>query len=178
LGTVQATTWAREGEPPVPAQRHARKKHTSIEEKESRRWLDTLRHARLEAGACAADRFRVGGRQRSGYLRAAGRSAGRAAIARLDRARLPKPGRRAGHGGSRRHGGCSPSPARASRDGAGAVHANDSRPRSPDQVFPKNAPAADENNRVRLAKRKWQSAPHRSGSARLGGMTASYRRKL
>lgn len=50
LGTVQATVWTRDDEPPPPAsERSTRRKHTPIEEKESQRWIDTLRDARAVA---------------------------------------------------------------------------------------------------------------------------------
>lgn len=50
LGTVHATVWTRE-DAPVPPQeeRAARRKHTPIEEKESQRWINTLRYANEEA---------------------------------------------------------------------------------------------------------------------------------
>ncbi len=63
LGTVHATVWARSDEPPPSkSERSARRKHTPIEEKESQRWIDTLRQAGEEANlapntrlVCVAD---------------------------------------------------------------------------------------------------------------------------
>lgn len=50
LGTVHAKVWTRDDEPPPPkSERRARQKHTPIEEKESQRWIDSLRQARQEA---------------------------------------------------------------------------------------------------------------------------------
>lgn len=50
LGTVHATVWARSDEPPpLKSERSARRKHTPIEDKESQRWIDTLRRAREES---------------------------------------------------------------------------------------------------------------------------------
>lgn len=50
LGTVHATVWTREDEPaPSKQERETKRKHTPIEEKESQRWINTLRHANEEA---------------------------------------------------------------------------------------------------------------------------------
>jgi hypothetical protein len=50
LGTLHAVVWVRSDEPlPSKADREARRKHTPIEEKESQRWIDFVRHAREEA---------------------------------------------------------------------------------------------------------------------------------
>jgi hypothetical protein len=50
LGTVHATVWCRDDQPPPPAsERSMLRKHTPIEEKESQRWIDTLRQARVVA---------------------------------------------------------------------------------------------------------------------------------
>jgi hypothetical protein len=50
LGTLQAVVWARSDDPPpAKSERSARRKHTPIEEKESHRWIDVLRHVRQEA---------------------------------------------------------------------------------------------------------------------------------
>ena len=49
LGTLQATVWTRDEPAPPAAERSALRKHTPIEEKESQRWVDMLRHAREEA---------------------------------------------------------------------------------------------------------------------------------
>jgi len=49
LGTVQACVWSRDEEPPPAAERSGRRKHTPIEAKESRRWLDSFEQAREEA---------------------------------------------------------------------------------------------------------------------------------
>jgi hypothetical protein len=47
LGTVYAEAWVRGDESPTPkSQRENNRKHTPIEEKESVRWVDALRHAR------------------------------------------------------------------------------------------------------------------------------------
>ncbi|KKL52314.1 hypothetical protein LCGC14_2286700 [marine sediment metagenome] len=47
LGTVYAEAWVRDDESPTPkSQRENKRKHTPIEEKESVRWVDALRHAR------------------------------------------------------------------------------------------------------------------------------------
>lgn len=50
LGTVQATVWTRDDEPPPPAaERSQGRKHTPIEEKESQRWVAGMRQAGEEA---------------------------------------------------------------------------------------------------------------------------------
>lgn len=50
LGTVHADVWARDDErPPPKSARAAKRKQTPIEEKESQRWIDTLRRACEEA---------------------------------------------------------------------------------------------------------------------------------
>ena len=49
LGTVQACVWSRDEEPRPAAERSGRRKHTPIEAKESRRWLDSFGQAREEA---------------------------------------------------------------------------------------------------------------------------------
>lgn len=50
LGTVHATVWCREDKPLQPdSERSAARKNVPIEEKESQRWIDTLRKAREEA---------------------------------------------------------------------------------------------------------------------------------
>jgi hypothetical protein len=47
LGTVYAEAWVRGDESPTPkSQRENKRKHTPIEEKESVRWVDALRHVR------------------------------------------------------------------------------------------------------------------------------------
>lgn len=49
LGVVHATAWARDdAPPPSKSEREHRRKHRPIEEKESYRWVETLRHAREE----------------------------------------------------------------------------------------------------------------------------------
>ena len=58
LGTLRATVWARDEEPPPPkSQRSTRRKQTPIEEKESQRWIDTLRQARDESRRAPNTRF-------------------------------------------------------------------------------------------------------------------------
>ena len=58
LGTLRATVWARDEEPPPSkAERSARRKQTPIEEKESQRWIDTLRVAREESRLAPDTRF-------------------------------------------------------------------------------------------------------------------------
>ena len=50
LGTLHAHVWARDDETPSSSsERSAQRKRTPIEEKESQRWIDALRHAREEA---------------------------------------------------------------------------------------------------------------------------------
>ena len=49
LGTVHASVWSRDDAPPAAAGRSARRKHTPIEAKESRRWVDSFEQAREEA---------------------------------------------------------------------------------------------------------------------------------
>lgn len=50
LGTVYARAWMRDdAPPPSKSEREHRRKHTPIEEKESHRWVETLRNAREEA---------------------------------------------------------------------------------------------------------------------------------
>ena len=50
LGTLHALVWVRSDEPPPSkTERVARRRHTPIEEKESQRWIDVMRHARDEA---------------------------------------------------------------------------------------------------------------------------------
>jgi hypothetical protein len=50
LGTVDAVVWTREDAPPPDkSEREAKRKHTPIEEKESQRWIDSLRQANEEA---------------------------------------------------------------------------------------------------------------------------------
>lgn len=50
LGTVYAEAWVRSDEPPVAkSQRESQRKHTPLEDKESVRWLDTVRQAREPA---------------------------------------------------------------------------------------------------------------------------------
>ena len=50
LGTVHARVWARDDETPSSSsERSAQRKRTPIEDKESQRWIDTLRQAREEA---------------------------------------------------------------------------------------------------------------------------------
>jgi hypothetical protein len=50
LGTVDAAVWTREDAPPPDkSEREAKRKHTPIEEKESQRWIDSLRQANEEA---------------------------------------------------------------------------------------------------------------------------------
>lgn len=47
LGTVYAEAWVRDDESPTPkSQRESKRKQTPIEDKESVRWVDALRHAR------------------------------------------------------------------------------------------------------------------------------------
>ena len=47
LGIIYAEAWVRDDESPTPkSQRDNKRKHTPIEEKESVRWVDALRHAR------------------------------------------------------------------------------------------------------------------------------------
>jgi Transposase Tn5 dimerisation domain/Transposase DNA-binding len=51
LGTLQALAWTRSDEPaPTESERERRKKHTPIEEKESHRWVESLKAAQAEAG--------------------------------------------------------------------------------------------------------------------------------
>ena len=58
LGTVHAKVWARDDLPPLPkSERSKKRKHTSIEEKESMRWLDAFRQARKEARLARQTRF-------------------------------------------------------------------------------------------------------------------------
>ena len=58
LGTVHATVWTREDKPATPKEeRETKRKHTPIEEKESQRWIDTLRHANEEAQRAPDTRF-------------------------------------------------------------------------------------------------------------------------
>jgi len=58
LGTVGATVWARDETPPSPAsERRARLKKTPIEDKESHRWIETLRQAEAEAKRAPNTRF-------------------------------------------------------------------------------------------------------------------------
>lgn len=57
LGTLQAAAWARGEAPPAKAERHRRKKHTAIEEKESGRWIDAFRAVRREAERAPQTRF-------------------------------------------------------------------------------------------------------------------------
>ena len=58
LGTLGATAWTRDEEPPPSkAERSTRRKQTPIEEKESRRWIDTLRVAREESRLSSGTRF-------------------------------------------------------------------------------------------------------------------------
>lgn len=50
LGTVHATSWARDDEPlPLKSQRKAQRQRTPIEQKESWRWIEALQHAREES---------------------------------------------------------------------------------------------------------------------------------
>jgi len=58
LGVVQATTWARDdAPPPAKSEREQRRKHTPIEQKESHRWVETLRQAREEAQRAPQTQF-------------------------------------------------------------------------------------------------------------------------
>jgi len=58
LGTVDATVWTREDAPPPDkSEREAKRKHTPIEEKESQRWIDSLRQANAEARRAPDTRF-------------------------------------------------------------------------------------------------------------------------
>jgi hypothetical protein len=58
LGTVHATAWARDdAPPPSKLEREHRRKHTPIEEKESHRWVQALRHAREEAQRAPQTQF-------------------------------------------------------------------------------------------------------------------------
>lgn len=57
LGTLQATVWTRDEPPPSAAERSALRKHTPLEEKESVRWVDMLRHARQEAQRASETQF-------------------------------------------------------------------------------------------------------------------------
>ena len=58
LGTVYATAWTRDdAPPPSKSEREHRRKHTPIEEKESHRWVETLRHAREEAQRAPHTKF-------------------------------------------------------------------------------------------------------------------------
>jgi hypothetical protein len=57
LGTVAADYWTRdEGKPPASAQTRAQRAATPIEEKESHRWLRSLRQAQAEAARCPGTR--------------------------------------------------------------------------------------------------------------------------
>lgn len=50
LGVVHATVWSRDATPPPPKSERSRwRKHAPIEEKESYRWVQALRHSRIEA---------------------------------------------------------------------------------------------------------------------------------
>lgn len=58
LGTVHATVWSRAEAPrPAKSERSHRRKHTPIEEKESYRWVESLRLARAEARRAAETQF-------------------------------------------------------------------------------------------------------------------------
>ncbi len=58
LGVLHAKVWARDDEPPPSkGERSARRKQTPIEDKESQRWIDTLRAAREESRLASATRF-------------------------------------------------------------------------------------------------------------------------
>jgi hypothetical protein len=58
LGTVGATIWHRDDGPRRPmSERDAERKHTPIEEKESQRWIDTLRQACQAAGEAPDSSF-------------------------------------------------------------------------------------------------------------------------
>jgi len=58
LGTVAAHVWTRADEPLLPAaERHARRKALPIEEKESQRWIDMLRHGQQIASEVPGTRF-------------------------------------------------------------------------------------------------------------------------
>jgi len=58
LGTVYATAWTRDdAPPPSKSEREHRRKHTPIEEKESHRWVETLRHAREQAQRAPQTKF-------------------------------------------------------------------------------------------------------------------------
>lgn len=58
LGTVYAKAWSRDdAPPPSKPEREHRRKHTPIEEKESHRWVETLRHAREEAQRAPQTQF-------------------------------------------------------------------------------------------------------------------------
>jgi len=57
LGTVAATAWMREEEPVNRGLSRAERAVIPIEQKESNRWVTTLRHAREEAHRCPATQF-------------------------------------------------------------------------------------------------------------------------
>ena len=57
LGAVHATAWVREGGPVCAAMSRAERAAIPIEEKESHRWVTTLRQAREEAQLCPATQF-------------------------------------------------------------------------------------------------------------------------
>lgn len=57
LGTFQATTWARDEVPRPKSERQRRKKYTSIEQKESLRWVQALRQARQAAAQAPRTHF-------------------------------------------------------------------------------------------------------------------------
>jgi hypothetical protein len=58
LGTLGAQAWAREATPPPSKEeRSALRKQTPIEEKESQRWIDMLRHTQAESRLAPSTRF-------------------------------------------------------------------------------------------------------------------------